>query len=488
MDKILDIKTGSETLYDPNVFTVVLMLTAIMGIAISSLGLNVGIVMLSFPLIAFSLFLIFKNPIIGLIASLIMGFLSAGLARYLSLPFGLSIDILLFLAWLGLFFKNFNKTNWDPLRNDISLIALIWYLYVCLELLNPEMKSVTAWFYAMRGVGFYQLLAFTLTFMLFRNYKLFNQFLHLIFWLSIIGTIWGLRQKYFGTDAAEDYWLYNENHHEEHILFGSLRVFSFYSDAGQFGSSQAMMSLMAGIIAVGSEKWKTKALYAIIAILTFIGFAISGTRGALAVIAGGGLIYLFINKNFKVLGTGIAVAALAFYILKYTFLFHGVAEIRRMRTALNPDNPSLQARLNNQKTFNDYLDTRPFGGGVGTAGYWGGRFSPNSLLANTPTDSWYVKIWAEMGIVGLSLHLLMLGYIMGKGGRIVLHLKNRELKTKMVALYSGVGGVLISSYGNQVFGQMPTGMIMNIAIPLIMLAPLFESQLETKVLTKNKEL
>lgn len=93
-----------------------------------------------------------------------------------------------------------------------------------------------------------------------------------------------------------------------------------------------------------------------------------------------------------------------------------------------------------------------------------------------------------MGIVGLSLHLLMLGYIMGKGGRIVLHLKNRELKTKMVALYSGVGGVLISSYGNQVFGQMPTGMIMNIAIPLIMLAPLFESQLETKVLTKNKEL
>jgi hypothetical protein len=224
--------------------------------------------------------------------------------------------------------------------------------------------------------------------------------------------------------------------------------------------------------------------YAVAFVLTFIGFAISGSRGALAIPAVGGLMFLILSKNFKLLALGLIIFLFTFYLLKYTHVAHGVGEVRRMRTALAEDNPSLNARLKNQKTLSRYLKSRPFGGGVGTAGYWGNRFSPNTLLADTPTDSYYVKIWAETGIVGLALHFLMLGYFIGKGGRIVWNLRLPGLRYKVLALYCGFAGVLFASYGNQIFSQMPTGMIMNIAIPLIFLSPLYELKLSRNTLNK----
>ena len=176
---------------------------------------------------------------------------------------------------------------------------------------------------------------------------------------------------------------------------------------------------------------------------------------------------------------------LTFFILKYTHLFHGIEQVRRMRTALSSENPSLQARLRNQATLGRYLKSKPIGGGIGTAGFWGNRFSPNTLLADTPTDSYYVKIWAETGIVGLVLHLSMLAYFAGKAGYIVWHLKDEDLRYKMMAIYAGFVGVIFCSYGNQVFSQMPTGMIMNLSIPLLFMAPLYDHLLKTEKLCQQ---
>jgi O-antigen ligase len=92
-------------------------------------------------------------------------------------------------------------------------------------------------------------------------------------------------------------------------------------------------------------------------------------------------------------------------------------------------------------------------------------------MANTATDSWYVKIWAETGIIGLAIHLSFLGFVLGKGGAICMGLKDHKRKTYAMAIYASIVGVVFSSYGNQVFGQMPTGMIMNLAIPFLFLIP-----------------
>ena len=462
--------------------TVLVVLSIISGTIIGTMGMKVGVVLLVLPIALAAAIYLFQNPLKILITALVLSFFISGLTRYIKFQWGLGIDIFLVLAVLSVIIREFRKVDLSIFNKDIVLWSVIWMTYVVLEIANPEARSITAWFYAMRGIGLYQLLTIILVLWLVKKPDFLIKILHLLIFLSVLGAIWALKQKYIGTDAAEDHWLWAENHHEEHVLFGVLRAFSFYSDAGQFGASQAMFALISGILILqpgGIDK--RKILYAVSFILILVGFLISGSRGALAIPAIGGITYMIFSKNFKILITGFFVLFTTFYLLKYTHVAHGNEQIRRIRTALAEDNPSLNARLRNQITFGNHLRTRPFGGGVGSAGFWGNRFSPNTLLADTPTDSYYVKIWAETGIVGLCLHVLMLGYFVGKGGAILWNIEDVRIKYQIMAMFCGVVGVLMASYGNQVFSQMPTGMIMNIFIPLIFLAPTFDHMVNKKM-------
>uniref|UniRef100_UPI0040489245 O-antigen ligase family protein n=3 Tax=Roseivirga sp. TaxID=1964215 RepID=UPI0040489245 len=462
-------KFGAQQLKSGLGMIFLLSLVIFSTLIIKLLGLVGGAFLLIIPIAVIVLATIWKYPKTGLWMSLIMGFLTSGISRYVAAPWGLTLDILMALSWLSVMLNSGVRVKWKFLNNDIVIFSTFWFGYLLLEVINPAGNGIVAWFYAMRGIGFYQALSIPLIFLLFRKERDFKIFLNLLIILSLAGVAWGFKQQILGVDAAEYRWLWDELHHEEHVLHGVLRVFSFYSDAGQFGASQAMMALLMGILATGPFKFSTRIFYGVCAILFFLGFAISGTRGALAVPLFGGVAYLIATKNFKILMAGLSGIVLVFCILKYTFLFQGVEQVRRMRTALDPNNKSLSVRLDNQRTFARYLSNKPFGAGVGTAGFWGARFNPNSLMAATPTDSWYVKIWAETGIVGLAIHLSFLGFVIGKGAHMTMALKDKKRKTYALALFACIVGVLFSSYGNQVFGQMPTGMIMNMAIPFLFL-------------------
>ena len=440
-------------------------------VAIKLLGLAGALILLALPLGYFAVSYLLKEPKTCVWLVLVLGFLSPGLTRYVPAPWGLSIDILLTLAWVSIILNKKIRIKWKHAKNPVVWAGVIWMAYLVMEIINPAGNGPIAWFYAMRGIGFYQFMTFPLVFLLFRKERDMIRFIDVLIMLSLLGTLWGFKQQIIGVDSAEYRWLYLEDHHEEHVLHGVLRVFSFYSDAGAFGASQAMMSLMCGILFLGPWSKGRKLYFLFAAVAFLLGFAISGTRGALAVPLAGGICYLIVIKNFKVLMAGAGAMIVVFCILKYTFLFQGVEQVRRMRTALDPNNKSLSVRLENQKTFGRYLANKPFGGGVGTAGFWGARFNPESLMANTATDSWYVKIWAETGIVGLALHLGILGFIVGKGGRLAMLLTDPKRKTYACALIAAITGVLFASYGNQVFGQMPTGIIMNMAIPMLFLIP-----------------
>lgn len=470
------IRSLQQNAYGAAITAICVVSALVIGWLVAKAGMVVAIGLAVLPAALFFLGYLLRNPQAGLMGALITGFFSAGVTRYVSAPWGLAMDAFLFIGWLALLFKKFRHTDWSPLRNDVMLLALLWYILVVLEIANPESNGLECWFYAMRGNGFYQLLSFGLVFMLYRTEKHLDKFLFWMIFFSLLGVLWGLRQQITGVDEAEYRWLYVDGFAFTHMLAGVLRVFSFYSDAGQFGSSEAMMFVVCGILFLGPVSKKEKWFYAIGAIGGFVGFAISGTRGALAVPAVGLLTYLVVSKNYKILLLGLIVLGSAFYTLKYTFAFQGVEQVRRMRTALNPEDASFQTRLKNQVTFGKHLAKRPFGGGIGAAGYWGFRFNPTSLLANTATDSYYVKIWAETGIIGMCLHLFMFGWFVGKGGLIVWTLRDPGIRSKTTALYCGMVGVLFASYGNQVYSQLPTGILMGIMIPLIFLAPLYERQ------------
>lgn len=451
---------------------------AVMGGLIALLGSNLGMVVALLPAVALFAAAIARYPVLGLYVALALAFFSSGLSRYLPvLPWGLTVDGVLALSLLGMIFFKFRSGDWHRLSNDGMLWAGIWFGYLLLELINPVAPGPVAWGYAVRGIGLYNVFVFALAFMYLRKPEHPRFFIHFVFGLSVLAALWGFKQQFIGLDGAENYWLFDLNHHEEHILHGVLRVFSFYSDAGQFGASQAMIALMCGILFLGPFSWGQRLAYALVGLITLFGFLYSGTRGALAVPAAGVLVYLLLSKNFRLLLIGLVAMGMAFYLLKNTYVLHSFQPVARMRTALSADNPSLQARLRNQVTFGNYLRDKPMGGGVGSAGYWGERFRPGSLLAETPTDSYYVKIWAETGILGICLHVFMLGYFLGKGGYIIWQIRNPQLQYYMLALLSAFGGVLFASYGNQVYSQFPTGIIMAMALPMLFMAPHYDKLL-----------
>lgn len=468
--------SGSTRLTNINVLIPVFIIVLLMTLVITKTGI-LGLVMcLSLFLVIGLLYIIFENPRFGIILLIIMGFLVTGAARYVPAPWGLTIDALLVLIYIALFFKGFSeKIPWNKAKSILTLLVTIWMGYILLQLGNPETQSREAWFYAMRGVALYQCLAIPLLFVLFNKPKDLHTFF--IIWgiLSILGTLKGVQQFFLGVDPFEQRWL-DQGGSETHILFGKLRIFSFFSDAGQFGASQAHAGVVFGILAFFRKgNFKLKTFFAFVALAGFFGMFISGTRGAIAVPAMGGIIFLILKKNIKVLLLGGALGVAVYIFFAHTTIGQGNAEIRRMRTAFDPNEESLQVRLSNQRKLKGYLASRPFGGGVGATGNWGLRFTPNTFLANTATDSWYVMIWSDTGMVGLVYYLFMILFILISGAYFVMYkLKDHLLKVQILALTCGVAGIMMASYGNGVFGQMPTGILMYVSIVFIFLSPQFD--------------
>lgn len=472
---------------NPITWFTALFLAAVIGLIVSK-GIVAAAGLIILPFSIYFIIKVFENQQVGLISMLILSFIAIGLSRYIKgVPFGLTIDGVLILTYLALYAKNFHqRIDWSPAKNSLTVVAAIWFAYSLAELVNPEAVSKVAWFYAMRGVSFYFILTVPLCFILFNQRKDLRFFLRLWSVFAILATLKGMQQIYIKPDPFEQAWL-NGGGYVTHILFGKLRAFSFFSDAGQFGAAQAHAGVVLGIVGWHCKDKRDRILYFIASLAGFYGMFISGTRGAIAVPFGGFLVYFLLRKNIRILLLGAFLGIAAFGFFKYTNIGNDNQHIRRMRTAFDPQDRSLQVRLENQRKLKVYMASRPFGGGIGSAGNWGLRFSPNSYLAQTPTDSWYVKIWAEMGIVGLVLHLSVLFYIIGRGAYIIGHkVKDPEIKYILIALEGGILGIMIASYGNGVLGQIPTGQLLYFSMAFIFMGERLSNETQPHELPSNQ--
>jgi hypothetical protein len=94
---------------------------------------------------------------------------------------------------------------------------------------------------------------------------------------------------------------------------------------------------------------------------------------------------------------------------------------------------------------------------------------PNAFLSQVATDSWYVLVWVEQGIVGLLIHLFILFYTVGKASyKVMFKIRDPLLKLKISALIAGMVGVMVASYGNAVLGGMPTGILVYISMAIML--------------------
>lgn len=392
-------------------------------------------------------------------------FFSNGLTRYApGLPLGLLTDFILVGIFATYFLQRFQGAEWSKLANFTFFAILAWMIINLMEIVNPASCSFEAWFYAMRGVSLYLFLTVLVGFLCLEFHIDFKWFINLWFVFSIMGAFWGMKQLVIGLDYAEKAWLSVTGNLTTHMLFGKLRVFSFYSDAGQFGASQAHTFIVAALMAVNETGKKRRYFYIATAFICLYGMLISGTRGAIAIPVIGFFAYLALIRNFKIIVIGVVVFAIIFGLLKFTSVGQGIYQINRLRTALNPNDASLQVRIENQKKLKNYLDGHIFGGGIGSAGYWGSRFCPNTFLANLALDSWYVRIAAEFGYIGLVFYLIVLLIIIFNSLRSIQLTTDPNARNALIAIFCGLAGILVASYTNQVFGQVPTAILIYITI------------------------
>ncbi|MBK1439210.1 O-antigen ligase family protein [Parapedobacter sp. ISTM3] len=420
------------------------------------------------------LIVLFRRPEMGMLVAVAYSFVLPFFGREIvSVPFGIGVEGLLVISWIAALF-NASEADWRHVRNDLVGLTLLWFLISVLQVANPSGASVMGWVQELRGAALHALLIIPLVFLVFNKERHLNIFLVLIIALSVLAALNGLRQLRIGLLPGEQAFL--EQVASTHLIWGKLRVFSFYTDAGMFGASQAHIALVALILCFGPYKVWVRVLLLIAGGILLYGMLISGTRGALFVLVFGAFSAIFLFKNFKVLTLGLIMGICALAFLKYTHIGSGNYHIYRLRTALDPQDASLNLRFQNQQILNDHLKNKPFGEGLGVIGTWGHEYNSDKFISTIEPDSYWVKVWAMYGVVGLTIWFCMMLYIQGKCGGYIWRIRDPGLRIKLIALLAGTVGIFVSSYGNEVINRIPASLVVYVSWALIYLGPKMDSE------------
>jgi hypothetical protein len=418
--------------------------------------------------------ILYDRPDWGIHLMVMYSFVIPILGReFYPIQFGIGLEILMILT-LAVALFNSKKENWANLNNDLVGLTLMWFIISVLQLANPAGASVLGWVQEIRGAAVHALIIIPLVFVLFNQKKHLDRFIVIVIIFSVFSALNGMRQLYVGLLPGEQTFL--RDNAVTHLLWGQMRVFSNFTDAGMFGASQAHIALVTGVLIFGPFKLWQRALFAIATFVLLYGMLISGTRGALFVLVFGAIGAVFLFKNFRVLFLGLLCGALALGILKYTHIGSGNYHIYRLRTALDPKDASLNLRFENQRILRNHLANKPFGEGLGTIGAWGHKYNSHKFVSTIEPDSYWVKVWAMYGIVGLTIWFSMMLYIIGKCCGIVWNIRDPLLRVKLIALCAGTIGIFVSSYGNEVINRIPASLIVYMSWAFIYLAPKWEAQ------------
>jgi putative inorganic carbon (hco3(-)) transporter len=444
------------------------LLSVVAGLAIGKMGVMGGMAFVALPIGVAVLVAVLLQPKLGIYIYANLSFM-IGAARFLDgdLQVGLGLDGLLMLTFVGTLLQA-KRMAWHRLKNPAFFCVLLWLVYTILEYWNPNSPYPPAWFYHARS---FSLSWAFLSFMILVNpIKRDDVWLLVKTWLvwSVIAAFWGFKQQYGHVVGLRDLeqselnWL-AAGGARTHILWGQLRSFSFYSDAGQFGAEMAGVTLICIILFMAEKRWFYRFVYLFLTLIIFWGYAVSGTRSALFVLIGGFGAFLVLQKKIMPILYSLLVAVPLVLILLYTHIGDSVYQIYRIRTALRPtQDESFLVRLENQARLKHYLADLPFGTGIGSSSGAGVRFTPWHWAAQIPPDSWYVQLWIETGVVGLGVYLFVLAGIILTGVWRLWLLKDPFTITLMLVLLCEFIGICVVSYSNPILGQFPTSTMLYI--------------------------
>ncbi|MEM8909651.1 MAG: O-antigen ligase family protein, partial [Bacteroidota bacterium] len=380
-----------------------------MGLAylVAALGLKYSILLpaliIGIPLIGACLI----DQSVGLALILMVAFGIGIASKYAQLPFGTSLDALLFVMFFGFLIQQVKERNMDFAKSPISVLIFIWVFYNVIQVLNPSAGSRLAWMFTVRSMAGLILLYFIACYA-FRNERIIMHILKLIIGMTLISALYGLKQEFFGFSDAEMIWLYSDPERLQLILqWSRLRIFSFFSDPTNFGILMPYMATFCIILATGPFNYFRKFVLLASAGCMILAMAYAGSRTPFVLLPFGLVVFALLKMNKKIfMALGVVLMLGTVFVLKST----NSAVIYRIQSAfiLGKSDDSVRVRLENQRIIQPYIYEHPIGGGLGSTGIWGKRFTPDSILSSFAHDSGFVRIAVELGWIGLIIYCIFL--------------------------------------------------------------------------------
>ena len=434
------------------------------------------------PLAILTLIQVLRNPLWSfLFAGITLCYFSA-IYRYSNIS-GLSgiIDVVLGISLLSLIVNTINRNpdiHWKNAINALTVTQFIWILFCLFSLFSPDTEIHN--FIRNRSVFIGTPLLYLLASILMEKPKLLKYVLFLLGIFVATAAFKIVWQKYKGFDAAETRFLLEEEAWRTHILSSGKRFFSFYSDAGNMGSSMGMFVIIFGILTLVVKRRIAQLFCLAAALMALYGMFMSGTRGAIIVPLGGILLYTFLCRNFKLMLTCVFLGTLTFSFFYFTDIGESNQYIRRMRTAFRPtEDASFNVRLQNQELLKYYLQDKPLGVGLGGEVY----DTEHRIFVDDnwpiPPDSFFVNIWMQHGIVGLCLYIGILAFILLRCSYLIMfRIKNDQLRQILAALLCGVFGLWLNGYVGRGMGMNPSSFIIPLFLAFVLNGPFMDKTLK----------
>ena len=465
-------------------FLILLFVTICATIIVVKLGEKIGVVLsaviIGLPMVIACLF----NFKFGISFTIILAFFLLGLKRFVGdVQFGIMMDVLIGIMFFGLFIKQVKERDWSFAKNLISFMILVWILYNLLEFTNPSAESTLAWVYTVRSIAGIMILYFILMYAI-KSKEFITWLIKLWIFLMALACLYGYIQEFFGFPQYEMNWIMKTQ--ERYALlfqYGKFRKFSFFSDPLVFGISMSFTSILCFVLAGGPFKRSQKIILFLLGLFMINGMLYSGTRAAYVLPPAAFMFYTIITFRKRVLILAGVLIVLTIVLIRMPT---GNPNLARFQSAFHPsDDPSYQVRVRNQAYIQPYIQTHPMGGGLGSVGEWGQKFSPESPLANFPPDSGFMRIAVEMGYIGLFLYCSLLFVVFYCGIKDYFRIKDPLLKTYSLGMLTVLYALTIANFPQEAIGQYPISLLFFVCIAIVNKCRQLDESCKTRIETKR---
>lgn len=379
------------------------------------------------------------------------------------------------------------------LGNTMTTCLAVWWIYCCLDVFNDTCGlgiDVAMWFVKVRITAFQLMYAYLVCVIFINTPERLTRLLTIWAVCCIVSAIWCWKQTHLGFTPGEAGFIQSKAH--THIVNGIIRYIATFSDAASCGCSMSASGVMFFILALTHKAQALRRILYLVAGLACVWtFFTSGTRTAIVTFLFGVACYVVLSKSIRIaIPCGIA-GALLYCFLAFTNIGQGNSSIRRMRSAFNKNDASMNVRTENKVTMRKYLIEAPMGLGIG-------RNEENvppghyyHVLAVVPPDSEYMKIWIHTGYAGISVFCFCTFAMWIAACSIVFfRLRNPALKGIGAALCCAFADINLGGYANQILFQYPNVLLfyggLGIVFNLPMMEPAYEA-LDQKQREAEKE-